>query len=201
MRSNSRKSYYPAVRQWLAPISAMLLLALSACATGPVYRAKASDGIGYSDQQITLTRYRVAFSGDVETSLPQVEDFLMRRAAEITMEAGYTHFVFDGRNTEAKTNLYTSPDSWNPEIGLGFNLGRRYANRMKHFSNWSIPAYWSASEAAPITRYTASSEIVLLSPDQAAKEPLALSAREILSRLAPAEIGKASPVRTGSALP
>jgi hypothetical protein len=160
-------------------------LAVAGCATGPTYRPKGSvDGIGYSDQQITLTRYRVSYAGDSETPLPQVQDYLLRRAAELTVRAGYTHFAFDHRDIESTTNRYTSADTWNPDNGLGFNLGRRYPGRAEHFANFSFPAFWSESEAAQSTRYTASSEIVMLRPDQLAAYPTALSAAEILDRLA-----------------
>jgi hypothetical protein len=158
---------------------------LCACATAPIYRAKTSEtGIGYSDEQISATRYRVSFSGDNETTRPQVEDYLLRRAAEITVRAGYSYFLFDNRSTEADTNFYRTTDSWSPETGLGFGLGRRYPGRSEHFANWSVPAFWSQSEAVPVTHYTARTEIVLLTPDQVAR-PGALAAREILKNLAP----------------
>jgi hypothetical protein len=171
-------------RAALAACAASFLL-LCACATGPVYRPKASEaGIGYSDEKISETRYRVSFSGDNETTLTQVEDYLLRRAAEITVRAGYNYFLFDNRSTEADTNFYRTTDSWSPETGLGFGLGRRYPRRSEHFANWSVPAFWSQSEAVPVTRYTARTEIVLLTPDQVAR-PGALAARDILKNLAP----------------
>jgi len=63
--------------QWLKRASLVLCagLMLSACAAGAVYRPQGSEkDVGYSDQQITLTRYRVSFSGDPDTSRAQVED-------------------------------------------------------------------------------------------------------------------------------
>ena len=176
-------------KQWLRRTTvvacAVSFVLLCACATGPVYRPKAAEaGIGYSDEKISDTRYRVSFSGDNETTLTQVEDYLLRRAAEITVRAGYNYFVFDNRSTEADTNFYRTTDSWSPETGLGFGLGRRYPGRSEHFASWSVPAFWSQSEAVPVTRYTARSEIILLTPDQVAR-PGALAAREILKNLAP----------------
>jgi hypothetical protein len=126
----------------------------------------------------------VSYAGDSETPLAQVQDYLMRRAAELTVSADYTHFAFDHRDFESTTNRYTSADTWNPDHGLGFNLDRRYPGRAEHFANFSFPAFWSESEAAQSTRYTASSEIVLLGRDQLAAYPAALSTGEILDRLA-----------------
>ena len=169
---------------------ATAILLLSGCATpnapAPVYRPQAStEGSGYADEQISATRYRVSFSGDTETTRGQVEDFLLRRAAEITVQAGYNFFVFDNRSLETDTNLYRTTDNWDPTSGLAFGLGRRYPGRSEHFAKGSVPAFWSEKEAVPITRYTARSEIVMLPPDQLATHPTALAAREILRYLSP----------------
>ena len=169
---------------------AAAILMLSGCATatatGPAYRPQASDeGAGYADEQIDATRYRVSFFGDTETTRAQVEDYLLRRAAEITVRAGYNYFEFDNRSIETDTNFYRTTDNWDPTTGLAFGLGRRYPGRSEHFAKGSVPAFWSEKEAVPITRYTARSEIVMLTPDQLATHPGALAAREILKNLSP----------------
>ncbi len=51
---------------------------------------------------------------------------------------------------------------------------------------------WSG-EIIPVTRYTAYAEIVMLPPDQASNNPEAISAREVLDRLVPAEVPQATP--------
>jgi hypothetical protein len=180
----------------LGQAAAMLFagLFLNACAATALYRPQSSGrGTGYSDQQITLTRYRVSSSGDPDTSRAQVEDYLMRRAAELTVKAGYNHFTFDNRSTEASSVTSVPPDSWNPDNGLTFSLGRRYQPKNKdYFGSWSFPAYLNPSDTMPVVRYTARSEIVLLTAEQAARTPGALSAREIFAHLAPAEAQSAA---------
>jgi hypothetical protein len=178
------------LRRAAAVACAAGVLLLSACATatatGPAYRPQASDeGAGYADEQIGATRYRVSFSGDAETTRAQVEDYLLRRAAEITVRAGYSYFQFDNRSTETDTSFYRTTDNWDPTTGLAFGLGRRYPGRSEHFAKGSVPAFWSEKEAVPITRYTVRSEIVMLTPDQLATHPGALAAREILKNLVP----------------
>ena len=180
----------PSLRHAAAAACAAAILMLSGCATStasaPAYRPQASgEGAGYADQQINATRYRVSFVGDTQTSRGQVEDFLLRRAAEITVRAGYNYFAFDNRSIETDTNLYRTNDSWDPVNGLAFGLGRRYPGRAEHFAMGSTPAFWSEKEAVPITRYTARSEVVLLPPDQVGTHPDALAAREILRYLSP----------------
>ena len=124
----------PLLRHAPAAACAVAILMLSGCATStanaPTYRPQASDeSAGYADQQINATRYRVSFAGDTQTSRGQVEDFLLRRAAEITVRAGYNYFAFDNRSIESDTNLYRTNDNWDPVNGLAFGLGRRYPGR------------------------------------------------------------------------
>ena len=187
--------------QWLKRASLALCagLILSACAAGAVYRPQGSEkDVGYSDQQITLTRYRVSFSGDPDTSRAQVEDYLLRRAAELTVKAGYSHFSFDHRTTEATTVPFAQQDSWNPDNGLTFSQGRRYQPKNKdYFGSWSFPAYLSPSDTQPVLRYTARSEVVMLTDEQAAKTPGALSAREILTHRAPGDAQSAAAGSSG----
>jgi len=180
----------PSLRHQAAAACAVAVLMLYGCASSsanaPTYRPQASDeGAGYADQQINATRYRVSFAGDNQTSRGQVEDFLLRRAAEITVRAGYNYFAFDNRSIETDTNLYRTNDNWDPVNGLAFGLGRRYPGRAEHFAKGSTPAFWSEKEAVPITRYTARSDVVLLPSDQLAMHPDALAAREILRYLSP----------------
>ncbi|MGQ0741817.1 MAG: CC0125/CC1285 family lipoprotein [Alphaproteobacteria bacterium] len=150
------------------------LLALAACETGPVYKPRGpGERVGYTDEQLAANRYRVTFSGNTATPRAQVENYLLRRAAEITLQAGYTHFIFDTRDTEAKTYYRTDFDPWAP---WGSPLGpRRYA---WYWANW--PA---TGTSFPVTRYEAYAEIVMLTAEQAAKDPLALSAADVLQRL------------------
>lgn len=180
----------PGLSRVAEAVCAAAILLLSGCATAtapaPTYRPQASnDGAGYADEQISATRYRVSFIGDTETTRAQVEDYLMRHAAEVTVRAGYSFFEFDSRSIETDTNLYRTTDNWDPMSGLAFGLGRRYPGRSEHFAKGSVPAFWSEKEAVPITRYTARSEIVVLMSDQLGTHPSALAAREILKSLAP----------------
>ena len=62
---------------------------------------------GYTDRQLTHNRWRVTFTGNSVTPRETVENDLLLRAAEVTLAAGYSHFLFDTRNTEAQTTLST----------------------------------------------------------------------------------------------
>ena len=54
-----------------------------------------SDGFfgGYRDTQLAPDMFRISFTGNGYVSKAQVQDYAMRRAAEITLRHGYRYFV------------------------------------------------------------------------------------------------------------
>ena len=179
------------------PAAAALLLALgvSACATGPVYRPRGpGDVVGYTDQRLTQNRFRVTFSGSTGTHREQVEDHLLRRAAEVTLQNGFTHFVFAQRDTEPQTYYrgYYPYSRFGFGYGFGrygYGLGPRYwGPRSWYYSNFAFGDPWFGygfGSTYPVTRYEAYSEIVALTAEQAGMEPDAINAREVLGSLPP----------------
>ena len=95
-------------------------------------RARPGETVGYTDLQLSPNRYRVTFSGNSATRREDVENYLLRRAAEVTLAAGYTHFAFDQRDTEART--YYREDFIDPYFGDPF-----YGPRAWYWSSW--PSY------------------------------------------------------------
>ncbi len=164
---------------------------LSACATGPVYKPRGpGDSVGYTDQQLTTNRYRVTFTGRSSTRRDEVENYLLRRAAEVTLAAGYTHFAFDTRNTEARTYYRQTFDPLNdPFFYRGYPYGPYFGGSPWYWSAWPYdpirPYPYFTNDIRPITSYSAYSEIVMMKGDQAAENSNAISARELLDRLTP----------------
>ena len=181
----------PVSRRWSAATIALVFLTLSACATGPVYKPRGpGDAVGYTDQQLTANRYRVTFTGRTSTRRDEVENYLLRRAAEVTLAAGYTHFVFDTRNTEARTYYRQSFDTLNdPFFYPGYPYGPYFGGNPWFWSTWPYdpirPYPYFQNDIRPITSYSAYSEIVMMNGDQAAGDRNAISARELLDRLTP----------------
>ena len=134
---------------------------------------------GYTDRALTQTRYRVTFTGNTVTPRETVESFLLLRAAEVTRAAGYTNFMFDTRNTRTNTSVQTIPYG-PPDPFLG-GYGRR---GFGYWGGWGF-AYEPAVDVVVRTNFEAYAEIVLLTPDQAAKEPRALNAGEVITRIGP----------------
>jgi len=152
---------------------------LAGCMTPSPYAPRLEgQQTGYTDRALTQTRYRVTFTGNSATPRETVESYLLLRAAEVTRAAGYSSFVFDTRNTKANHSYQTVPYGPPPPSYWGRPRGFGY------WGGWGF-AYDPMVDVVVHTNYDAYAEIVLLTPDQAAKEPRALNAGEVISRIGP----------------
>lgn len=169
-------------------------LALGACAAyptpyQPVGLAGAPSG-GFSEQQLEQNRFRVNFSGNSYTERQTVENYLLLRAADITLAQGYDWFSTVERDTERRTR-YRDTGLGGPGFGYsrfgypgyGFSPYWRYYGR----AGWSPfydPFYWDRDvDIREINRYEASAEIVMGRGPKPAADPRAFDAREVAARL------------------
>ena len=105
----------------------------------------------------------------------------MSRAAEVTLNSGYSHFVFDARDTNAET-YYRNSFGPRPRLGIGFG---RFGPSPWYYSSFAFGDPFYYDDIRPVTRFEAYSEIVMLAPPQAENDPYAVDAREVLSALTP----------------
>ncbi len=174
------------VRSLIRPAARALSLAMVAgLLTGcmaPTPYAPRTEGqrTGYTDRALTQTRYRVTFTGNSVTPRETVENFLLLRAAEVTRAAGYSAFMFDTRNTKANHTYDTVPYGPPGPYG-GFRPG---FGGWGGWGGWGY-AYDPAVDVIVRTNYEAYAEIVLLRPDQAAREPRAINAADVISHIGP----------------
>jgi hypothetical protein len=167
----------PTLRPFLGLAAAGLVLA--GCMQPTPYAPRTSnDRTGYTDRALTENRYRVTFTGNSITPRETVESYLLLRAAEVAKAAGYQFFVFDTRNTKARTTYQAVPDMAGPGPGWGYRHGFGYWGGY----GW---AYDPAVDIVTRTNYQAYAEIVLLTPDQARKETRAVRADEVIARIGP----------------
>lgn len=156
-------------------VAAVVLLA--ACETATTYSpASRPGGTGYTDQQLSGNRWRVTFTGNAATPRETVENYLLLRAAEVTLKAGYRWFLFDTRNTEAQTTYQSDFIGWPGWRGRGW-----------YWHSWPYGG-WGAGDdltARPITKYEAYAEIVLVTDEQAKHEPRAVDAQSVLDHIGP----------------
>jgi hypothetical protein len=95
---------------WRGGIKAVIvvlgLLGLSACATTTPYQAAARPGgFGFTETQMEPNRFALTFSGNSSTPREQVENAALFRAAELTLAAGFDHFIVAARATDADTRV------------------------------------------------------------------------------------------------
>jgi hypothetical protein len=152
-------------------LAGLAVITLAGCETAAPYQPQQSPGdVGYSDAQLAANRFRVTFTGNSATGREVVEDYLLRRAAEVTLKAGYHWFEFDTRDTKSNTTYYDEFGGWR--------------GRGRYWHSWAFGPPMPY-ETRAVTRYQAYAEIVLLTDDQAKSEPRALGAQDVLNHLGP----------------
>lgn len=159
------------------PAAAFVLagLILAACVQATPYQPAQGQGRGYAEQKIAEGRYRVTFSGNSSTPRAVVEDYLVFRAAELAQGNGASHFMFATQATEPTTTYRSS-----------FVHYPRFA--YWHTWPWGYEPFgpsFATADARPITRYTASADVVLLSAAEAAREPQSFDAASVIATLGP----------------
>lgn len=148
------------------------LLALGACGLPTLY-GPAADGYGYSSTQLESDRFRVSFRGNSLTERETVENYLLYRAAELTLAQGGDYFVLVERSTEPQTHYNTGPSTFG---GFGYGGWGPHYHRS---------AFLGSGTATPITNYRADADIVIRSGPKPPNEPRAYDAREVMARLGP----------------
>lgn len=157
-------------------ISVAIVAGLSACVSPTPYQAAAPRGFGYTEERLDANKYRVTFRGNALTARETVEDYLLYRAAELTLQNGFTHFILTGRDTEAKTSYRYWVDQYG---GRGwFYHG---------FPGWRHDPFDRPQvyDAQPVTTYTATAEIVMVKGARQDGDARAFDAREVLTQVGP----------------
>lgn len=155
---------------------AVLAVVLAACGTPTPYVPAGTDGYGYSVQQIEDGRFRVSFSGNSLTSRHVVANYLLYRAAEVTLAQGGDYFVVVNRSIDADTTYHTTYDAW-PYYGP-------YRYRDPFWGPGFGPGRWDGT-SRPVTRYQAYAEILVRSGPKPSDDHRAFAAREVVHNLAP----------------
>lgn len=176
----------------IAAIVAASLIA-AACATSTPYGpAESGRGYGFSEQRIEQNRYRVTFRGNSLTSRETVENALLYRAAEVTLEQGYDYFVAIENDTEAKRTYSTTTEpAFYGRYGWGYPFYRPYYGfpYYAYGFGWGYPY---DSYTREITRYTAVAYVAMFKGEKPADNPQAFSAREVIDNLGPYVLGDAA---------
>ncbi|ULQ47618.1 hypothetical protein JN531_004860 [Flagellatimonas centrodinii] len=143
---------------------------LAACATATPYQPL-TNGQGYADLRIEPNRHRVTFQGNSATERQTVENYLLLRAAELTIENGFDYFVMDALDTEADTR-YTQSVSFGGAFGF-------YGGFPGNFGSVGL------GTSNPVTKYQAQAFVVMYKGDKPADDTRAFNARAVRDSLAP----------------
>ncbi|WP_218814015.1 CC0125/CC1285 family lipoprotein [Rickettsiella endosymbiont of Dermanyssus gallinae] len=84
----------------------LLTLALTGCAT--TYQPSGFSG-GYEDIQLSENIYKISFNGNSFASKELVQNYLLRRCADVTIQKGYKYFVILNENIEVSRRTITTP--------------------------------------------------------------------------------------------
>ena len=153
-------------RLWLRSAAAASALAvLTACATITPYQPEIQ-GYGYAEQRLEQNRFLISFNGNSETPKQTVENYLLYRAAELTVQNGFDFFVMASDGTEANTRYIENFTGfggygWRPRFGGGM------------------------STVTPITQYQAQAGVVMFSGAKPEQNVRAFDARQVLANLGP----------------
>jgi len=173
---------------WAAAIAAIALTAgLSGCETAtpyqPLQQGAAVSG-GFTDQRLDANHYRVTFQGNTVTSRETVENYLLYRAAEVTVNSGYDWFETTDRHTDKDQQTYVDPMGGPGPYGpYGFWRPRWRAWGGYGWGAWG--PYWGPSVVDTVQKFQASAEIVMSSGPKPAGDARAMNAREVMANLGP----------------
>ena len=184
-----KASARPSARHRAAVLGILMLLGslLSACGTATPY-GPALDGKGYSEQKTEQDRFRVSFSGNSLTPRETVENYLLYRAAELTIENGHDHFRVVERDLESSTTYH---DTITTTPGAYGYSSRRYLRDRRGFPYTRYPyRQLSSVTSHPITSYVAIANIIIYSEASPTRrtpqnDDHSYDARDVLKQLGP----------------
>ena len=173
----------------LAAVSSFI--ALASCATPTPYQPLGAKGTGasggYSDQQISSDRYRVTFVGNTLTSRQTVENYLLFRAAELTVQQGFSSFTIVDRATDKDVQVRISRDPafagpygwWRPSWRYYGPFGWRT------WDPWYGDPFWADSiDVNTVTQYEATA-VIQMSNAPASSDPATFDAKSVIATLGP----------------
>jgi hypothetical protein len=168
-------------------------LLAAGCATETAYRPATGSGFdrsGYSDRQIEANRFMVSFAGNGYTPRETVERYLLYRAAELTVQQGFDHFILADRETDKRTRTFAAPTfggygglygGWGPSwnyYGRGFGW--------RSWSPWGGGPFWDRDiDVQTIDKFEAHAEIVMGHGPKPDGNVRAFDAHDVIKNLGP----------------
>ena len=155
-----------------AAVAAFGLLGLSACGSyGPTPYQAADAGQGYTEQRIETDRYRISFKGNSLTDRETVENYMLYRAAELTLQQGFDTFTIVNRDTDRDDRIRSTGGYMGSRLSYVYFVPR---------VGWigAYEPYWTPARYDRVTRYEAFAEI-LMGRGPKGSDPNTFSARDV----------------------
>ncbi len=158
---------------------------LGACATATPYQAAAlgaRGAQGFSEQRLEADRFRVSVQGNSITDRETLENQLLFRAAELTLNNGFDHFLVVSRASDDDTRLV-------PVGGSSFRSNLLFWDYWRPGFGWTSFAwrgydpFFDEPTYVERTRYRVSAEIVLRRGAKPEGDASAFAAREVQDNL------------------
>lgn len=97
----------------------LLILAFTGCTTYPCYQPyNSKTESGYKDLEFSKKIYKVSFIGNEYFSKELVENFLLKRCAELTIERGFKYFIILKEDTRLIDSRSRTTSSSTPNFPL-----------------------------------------------------------------------------------
>lgn len=157
------------------PMLGVLAVGLAGCAAPTPYQP-ALDGHGYAEQALEDDRYRVTFSGNTLTPRETVENYLLYRAAEVTVANGGDYFLVVDKDIERNTTYHSFG-------GFGHHGFHRF-HGFHHGHGHGFGGF-GGGHIRSRDSYDAFANIVVREGHKPSDDPNAYDARDVLERLAP----------------
>ncbi|MAK59650.1 MAG: hypothetical protein CMK09_01605 [Ponticaulis sp.] len=155
---------------------------LAACTTSTGYGPAAPGyDYGFAETRIEQNRWQVTFSGNSLTDLQTVETYLLYRAAELTNQQGFDHFIMVDRKLDEDTRFQSTGFGRSPFAVQYFHP--RWGWRYYHDPFYD--PFYNDRDLREVTRYRAIAEIVM-GRGPKPRDPKAYNAEDVLMNLGPA---------------
>lgn len=147
-------------------VLAATALVITAC-VGPTPYQPRDRGYGYAEQKLESNRFRVSFSGNSATPRETVENYLLYRAAELTLAQGFDYFVLAAKDTDTDVR-YQQTVSGFPGFGYYY---------------WYPFTSVGVSSITSETRYAAQADVVMFKGEKRSEDTRAFNAAELKANL------------------
>lgn len=150
----------------------LLTAALAGCAKPALYQPMRDD-VGYGERRLEENHYTVWFIGNTATPRQTVEDYVLYRCAELTLDRGYDYFVLSNRSTQGEHH---------PGSGVSLGLG---GFRIGGSGGISL-GVGSGIPLGGDRKYFGEANILLMKGRKPPNDPNAFDASEVQKHLEPA---------------